>query len=80
MAHTPHALVLEFPEMALKISALKETDAHFAKLVGDYDAVNEKVYRAETRLDTISEEEEEHLRRARAMLKDAIWLRLRPNP
>jgi uncharacterized protein len=77
MSHTPHALVLEFPEKALKISALKESDAHFAKLVGEYDAVNERVYRAETRLDTLSEEEEEHLRRARAMLKDKIWQMLR---
>ena len=32
MSHTPHALPLEFPEKANKISALKETDAHFAKL------------------------------------------------
>jgi len=77
MSHTPHALVLEFPEKALKISALKESDAHFAKLAGEYDAVNERVYRAETRLDTLSEEEEEHLRRARAMLKDKIWQMLR---
>jgi uncharacterized protein YdcH (DUF465 family) len=77
MSHTPHALVLEFPDKALKISALKETDAHFAKLVGEYDAVNEKVHRAEARLDAISEEDEEHLRRARLILKDAIWKLLR---
>ena len=77
MSHTPHALPLEFPEKATKISALKETDAHFAKLVAEYDALNEKVHRAETRLDLISEEEEEHLRKKRSHLKDHIWQHLK---
>ena len=77
MTHTPHALADEFPAHALKISALKETDAHFANLVAEYDAVNLRIYRAEARLDLISEEDEEHLRRARAMLKDTIWARMK---
>lgn len=77
MSHTPHALAVEFPEKATKISALKETDAHFAKLVADYDEVNEKVHRAESRLDTVTEEEEEHLRKKRAHLKDHIWQHLK---
>lgn len=77
MSHTPHDLPLEFPEKATKISALKETDAHFAKLVAEYDALNEKVHRAETRLDLLSEEEEEHLRKKRSHLKDHIWQHLK---
>jgi uncharacterized protein YdcH (DUF465 family) len=77
MSHTPHSLAEEFPEKALKISALKESDAHFAKLVSEYDAVNHRIHRSETRLDLITEEDEEHLRRARTMLKDTIWQRLR---
>lgn len=77
MSHTPHALPLEFPEKSIKISALKETDAHFAKLVAEYDALNEKVHRAETRLDLLSEEEEEHLRKKRSHLKDHIWQHLK---
>lgn len=77
MSHTPHALPLEFPEKATKISALKEADAHFAKLVADYDALNEKVHRAEVRLDLLSEEEEEHLRKRRSHLKDHIWQHLK---
>ena len=60
MSHTPHALPLEFPEKATKISAL-----------------NEKVHRAETRLDLLSEEEEEHLRKKRSHLKDHIWQHLK---
>jgi len=77
MTHVPHSLAADFPEMALKISALKEADGHFAKLAEEYEAVNLRVHRAEARLDTICEEDEEHLRRARAMLKDQIWARLK---
>jgi uncharacterized protein len=73
MSHTPHALADEFPAQAAKISALKESDAHFAKLVNEYNGLNERVHRAETRLDLLSEDEEELLRRQRAHLKDHIW-------
>lgn len=77
MSHTPHALPLEFPEKASKISALKETDAHFAKLAAEYDELNEKVHRAESRLDLLTEEDEEHLRKKRSHLKDHIWQHLK---
>ncbi|NEY91460.1 YdcH family protein [Tabrizicola oligotrophica] len=77
MSHTPHALAEEFPEKSQKISALKEADAHFAKLVAEYDAVNDKVHRAESRLDLLSEEAEEHLRKQRSHLKDHIWQHLK---
>ena len=77
MSHTPHGLAEEFPAQALKISAMKETDAHFAKLVDEYNAVNEKVHRAETRLDLVSNEEEEQLRRKRAALKDHVWMHIK---
>lgn len=77
MSHTPHGLAEEFPEKASKISVLKETDAHFAKLVAEYAEVNEKVHRAESRLDLLSEEDEEHLRKKRAHVKDHIWQHLK---
>jgi uncharacterized protein YdcH (DUF465 family) len=77
MPHTPHALADEFPSSNAHISALKGTDAHFATVVAEYDAVNLAVYRAESRLDLITEEDEEHLRRARAALKDQIWARIK---
>lgn len=77
MSHTPHGLAEEFPDQALKLSALKEQDAHFAKLVEDYNAVNEKVHRAESRLDLLTEDEEEALRKKRAALKDHVWMHLK---
>lgn len=72
MANTPHTLQEEFPGEAAKISALKGSDAHFARLLDEYDAVNDKVHRAETRIDTVSEQHEEGLRRQRSRLKDQI--------
>ncbi len=73
MSHTPHALAEEFPAQAARISALKETDVHFAKLVNEYNDLNERVHRSEARLDLLSEDEEELLRRQRSHLKDHIW-------
>ena len=77
MSNTPHTLHEEFPADAQKISALKAKDAHFAGLLVEYDVVNDKVHRAETRLDAVSEAEEETLRKVRARLKDQIAAALR---
>ncbi len=77
MSNTPHTLHDEFPAEAAKISALKVSNAHFAKLLVDYDAVNDKVHRAETRLDLLTDAEEEVLRKTRSRLKDQIAAALR---
>jgi hypothetical protein len=77
MSNTPHTLHEEFPGEAQKISALKASDAHFARLLAEYDTVNDKVHRAEARLDLLSEGEEETLRRSRLRLKDQIAAALR---
>ena len=77
MSNTPHTLHDEFPKDAQKISALKGASAHFAKLLVDYDLVNDKVHRAETRLDLVTEAEEEVLRKTRSHLKDQIASALR---
>ena len=77
MSNTPHTLHEEFPAEAAKMSALKAKDAHFAKLLVDYDAVNDKVHRSETRLDLWTEAEEEGLRKTRARIKDQIAAALR---
>lgn len=77
MSNTPHTLQDEFPGEGQKITELKVGNPHFAKLLLDYDEVNDKVHRAETRLDLITEEEEEGLRRQRSRLKDEIARMLR---
>lgn len=73
MSHTKHALAEEFPAEVAKIAALKGSDPHFAGLVEEYNTLNEKVHRAEERIDLLTEEEEEHLRKKRAHVKDHIW-------
>ena len=73
MTHTPHELAEDFPEEAEKISALKQTDAHFARLVEAYHEVNRAVHRAETHVEPVGETHEADLRRRRMQLKDEIW-------
>ena len=72
MSNTPHTLGEEFPGKLDAIHALKATDPKFAKLLRDYDEVNDRVHRAETRIDALSDEAEQMLRRQRLAIKDAI--------
>ncbi|MBB6309851.1 YdcH family protein [Xanthobacter tagetidis] len=73
MSHTPHELAADFPEYAEKISALKQSDAHFAKLHDEYHEVNRKVHRAETDVEPTGDEEIEAMRRERVKLKDELY-------
>jgi len=73
MSHTPHELAEEFPDKVDAMSALKTSDAHFAKLSDEYHEVNRAVHRAETNVEPISEAAETELRKKRAVLKDEIW-------
>lgn len=73
MSHTPHELAEEFPNEAERISTLKQTNQHFAKLVDDYHEVNRAVHRAETNVEPTDEFHEATLRKQRLALKDEIW-------
>lgn len=76
MSHVAHELTEEFPDKAEKIHALKQADAHFARLVETYHEVNRAVHRAETRVDSLDEAAEQALRRQRMTLKDEIFRKL----
>lgn len=73
MSHTPHELAEEFPEFVEKMSEMKQSDAHFAKLADEYHDVNRQVHRAETNVEPISAQAEVDLRKQRAALKDEIY-------
>lgn len=73
MSHTPHELTADFPEKAEKISALKQSDAHFAKLAEEYHDLNRAVHRAETNVQPLEQLAETELRKRRSALKDEIW-------
>lgn len=77
MSNTPHTLGEEFPGQLDAIHALKASDPRFAALLAEYDEINNRVHRAETRLDPLSEAAETALRRTRLALKDAIAAALR---
>lgn len=73
MSHTPHELSEEFPDKVQVMSALKQDDAHFARLFDEYHEINRAVHRAETNVDPMEELAEVDLRKKRAALKDEIW-------
>ncbi|APX12457.1 YdcH family protein [Tateyamaria omphalii] len=73
MSNTPHALASDFPEHAERISELRQRDAHFARLVDKYHAINGVVHRAETDVDPVSDDHMQEMRRKRMALKDEIY-------
>ena len=73
MTHTPHEIAEEFPQEADRIAALKQTDAHFARLVDEYHEVNRDLHRAETNIEPTNESHEIEMRKTRMGLKDQIW-------
>ncbi|MEB8386789.1 DUF465 domain-containing protein [Rhodobacteraceae bacterium KMM 6894] len=73
MTHTPHELHEEFPELADKITEMKTSDAHFAKLADEYHEVNRAVHRAETNVEPVEELAEVQMRKQRSALKDEIY-------
>lgn len=72
MSNTPHLLADEFPTQVARLQMLQDANTHFARICKEYDEVNRAVHRAETRVDVMSEEDEQKLRRERARLKDEI--------
>ena len=72
MSNTPHELAEEFPGQEEKIHALKTANAHFARLMEEYHAVNRGVHRAETNVEPVDQLAENEMRKKRMVLKDEI--------
>jgi uncharacterized protein YdcH (DUF465 family) len=77
MSNTPHELAEEFPEFVEKMSELKVSDAHFAKLADEYHTLNRSVHRAETNVEPVEQLTEAELRKKRSALKDEIYAYLK---
>lgn len=73
MSHTPHELAEEFPDKVDAMHRLKQSDAHFSRLMDKYHEVNRAVHRAETNVKPMDEMAEITLRKQRGLLKDEIW-------
>ncbi|NRB36181.1 MAG: DUF465 domain-containing protein [Rhodobacteraceae bacterium] len=76
MSHTPHELAADFPDLADKISEMKQSDAHFSRLVDEYHDINRAVHRAETNIEPMEDLAEGEIRKRRAVLKDEIYAML----
>ena len=72
LSNTLHTLSDEFPGQMDKIHKLKVSDAHFARILKEYDEVNDQVHRAETNIDPVEQLVEVDLRKRRLRLKDEI--------
>lgn len=72
MSNTPHTLADEFPDQMEAIHQLKLSNAHFARLLKEYDDVNDQVHVAETNVAPVEQQVEVQLRKRRLHLKDEI--------
>ncbi|WP_353187397.1 YdcH family protein [Bosea sp. (in: a-proteobacteria)] len=72
MSNTPHTLADEFPGQMDAIHKLKVSNAEFAKLLEQYDRVNDQVHLAETKIEPIEDLSEVELRKRRLQIKDEI--------
>jgi uncharacterized protein YdcH (DUF465 family) len=72
MSNTPHTLAEEFPGQADAIHRLKVSNPVFARLLAQYDEVNDRIHLAETNVDPVDQLAEVALRKTRLQLKDAI--------
>lgn len=72
-----HPLISEFPEHRDSIHALKQENAHFARLAGEYEAVDKAVTRAENGDEHLGDIALADLKRQRLSLKDQLGAMLR---
>ena len=72
MSNTPHDITEEFPQERERITKLKTSNGHFARLAEEYNELNRTIHRIETRVEPAPEDVEEELKRRRVRLKDEI--------
>ena len=69
----PHALSIEFPELAAVVIGLKVNDPHFAHLLKKHDAIDEQITADETGVAPMGDVELEGLKKQRLHLKDELY-------
>ena len=79
MSNTPHTLGEEFPGQLEAIHVLKAKYPEFARLLVEYDEINDRIHRAETRIDPVDDNVEAEMRKTRLSLKDRIAAALNHN-
>lgn len=79
MAHTPHELHEDFPELAEKMHKLKISDPHYTSMADEYHEINREIHRLENGDEHLSHFDEEQIRKKRMVLKDKIYNYLMEN-
>jgi uncharacterized protein len=72
MSHVAHELHEEFPDQIEAIKALKDANAHFARLIEDYHELNRAIHRMETDVEPVEDATLETAKKRRLALKDEI--------
>ncbi len=73
MLNEKHDLVHELPEYRDTIHELKTSNAHFARLFDEYHELDHEIHRAETGVETPSDDYLEGLKKKRLQLKDELF-------
>lgn len=69
-----HHLATEFPEYKDRIHELKTGDnAHFKRLYGEYNEVDNNIYRIEEGIENVADDYLETLKKQRVALKDELF-------
>ena len=79
MAITHHKLGVDFPEYRQAIHDLKMSNPQFAKMIKQYDELDDEIYRIEAEIETPSDEYTESLKFQRLEIKDALIAILKAN-
>lgn len=73
MSEPLHDLAKEMPELKAKIHTLKTSSPHFAKLFDEYEELDKQIHRAEQKIEIVSDEFAETLKKKRLTLKDELF-------
>ena len=68
-----HPLATDFPGLRERIHTLKLSNAHFAKQLIEYEALDREIIRIEEGIEHRSDESLEHLKMRRVRLKDELY-------
>ena len=68
-----HPLANEFPQFKDSIHQLKLSNAHFAKLFGEYEETDKAIARAENGIEHLADNALEGLKKVRINLKDQLF-------
>lgn len=72
-----HDLTHEFPEYKELIIQLRQSSSEFSRMMDEYEDLDERILRAEQRIEPHSDFYDEELKRQRVHLKDQLYTQLR---